>query len=119
MCALRLCSVITSAACNVTKIRDPEVALDARGVMKERIRRVLHMAAAEHVDVLILGAWGCGVFGNSAYQMAALFRQVLEDSKFRHIRCIFAIPDEEMRRIFQSTFSGKEDQVSGQEQSRD
>jgi len=57
------CSVITSPACNTKRIKGSRSLAEARSIMKERARRVFHLAAAEHADVLILGAWGCGVFG--------------------------------------------------------
>lgn len=105
--APRLASVITSPACNSRRIKNPKVAADVRTVMKERTRRVFHLAAAEHVDVLVLGAWGCGVFGGCPQEMAETFKQVAGDHKFQHIRCAFAIPDPTVRAVFTSVFAGQ------------
>jgi len=100
-----LASVITSPAVNFKRIRDPSVARETPKIMKERARRVFHLAAAEEVDVLILGAWGCGVFAGSPVQMAEIFHDIIIDPKFQHIRCVFAIPGMAVRTVFSSVFA--------------
>lgn len=102
-CTMRRCSVITSSACNMKKTRrTAQGAAEAKATMRERVRRVLHLAAAERVDTLVLGAWGCGVFGGCPTEMAHIFRQAVRDAKFSHIRFIFAIPDPRMCAVFRS-----------------
>ncbi len=63
-----------------------------------RIREVLHAAAFYGYQYLVLGAWGCGAFGNDAAQVAKLFYEELRsfgrplssiDSCFRAI--VFAV----------------------------
>jgi uncharacterized protein (TIGR02452 family) len=60
----------------------------------------------------VLGAWGCGAFGNDGDQIAGLFRQALEDhyqEAFDHV--LFAITDwsEDEKYIgpFLRTFGGR------------
>lgn len=53
-------------------------------VMRHRIRVMLRNAMQQGNKNLILGAWGCGVFGNSPYDVAENFRQVLVDEKYGH-----------------------------------
>eukprot|EP00928_Gymnodinium_smaydae_P039919 TRINITY_DN27168_c0_g1_i1.p1 TRINITY_DN27168_c0_g1~~TRINITY_DN27168_c0_g1_i1.p1 ORF type:complete len:380 (-),score=48.59 TRINITY_DN27168_c0_g1_i1:756-1823(-) len=101
-----LASVVTSPAVNFKRIRDPGVARKTHAIMKERARRVFHLAAAEAVDILILGAWGCGVFAGSPIEMADIFKDLVTDPKFRHIRCVFAIPDSNVRTQFSAVFAG-------------
>lgn len=62
----------------------------------QRIQYMLRLAASQQVDALVLGAWGCGVFGNNPEQVAALFaNELLGDGAFaktfRHIS--FSIPE--------------------------
>ncbi len=62
--------------------------------MEERVIRVLAIAAAHGHAALVLGAWGCGVFGNDPDEVAGLFRDAL-DGPFRgaFTRVVFAILD--------------------------
>lgn len=62
-------------------------------VLEDRIKFVLDIAAYHKVDTLILGAFGCGVFGQDATEVAAIFRTYL---KTLYLGCfktvVFAIP---------------------------
>ena len=62
--------------------------------MEDRIDRVLNAAVYHQEEVLVLGAWGCGVFGQKADTIAKLFKQAL-DSKYkdRFRTVVFAIYD--------------------------
>jgi len=46
-------------------------------VLDKRIRFMLHEIGPRY-DILILGAWGCGVFGNDPHFVARLFKQNLQ-----------------------------------------
>ena len=46
-------------------------------VMAERIAKVLTIGAAHGHDTIILGAWGCGAFGNDPAEVASLFHAAL------------------------------------------
>ena len=74
-----LASVITAAAPNVSALKearnyDPE---DVALVLENRSRLVLALAAHHKIDRLVLGAWGAGVFGNDAAQIARIFADLL------------------------------------------
>ncbi len=59
--------------------------------LKERINFLLDIAAEQGVETLILGAFGCGVFGQNPYEVAAIFKEYLEEYKcFKKV--IFAVP---------------------------
>ena len=59
-------------------------------VLSDRIRFVLDVAQDNNVDTLILGAYGCGVFGQDATLVARIFKTLLPLYNFKKI--IFAIP---------------------------
>lgn len=85
-----LLSFITCAAPVAPVIGQPE----AGGLLEARIHRVLAIAAAYGYTVLILGAWGCGAFGNAPQRTAEDFRHALETAfagAFSGVR--FAITD--------------------------
>ena len=46
-----------------------------------RIRIILRAAAVRGYKTLVLGAWGCGAFGNSAEDVASCFKKVIIDEK--------------------------------------
>ena len=48
------------------------------------------MAKDNNVDTLILGAYGCGVFGQDAIEVAKIFKTWLPLYSFKKV--IFAIP---------------------------
>ena len=54
--------------------------------------RVLQVAAAHGHRRLVLGAWGCGVFGNEPAVVAETFRDALRENRyFDHV--VFAVLD--------------------------
>lgn len=72
-------------------------------VLRERIRFVLDIAKAEQVDTLILGAYGCGVFGQNPAEVAQVFQEELQNYPFGKV--IFAIPGGENLHVFENVFS--------------
>lgn len=73
-------SFITSPAVNAGAVRRNESHnIDKiNDVMKHRARTIFIVAAAHKCDVLILGAWGCGVFENIAYDVANIFMNIIK-----------------------------------------
>ncbi len=111
-----LASVITSPAPNAGAIAQNEPAnlRHAEPTMRRRAQLVLDIAAAHHVDRLVLGAWGCGVFRNDPPIVATIFADLLKPSgKFAGVFAgvSFAVFDrsEEMTvtyRAFSEQFKG-------------
>jgi uncharacterized protein (TIGR02452 family) len=109
-----LCAFITCPAVNakVVLARSPGRRGQVRDAMASRIDRVLRIAAAHGHDAAVLGAWGCGVFGNDPREIAGLFRQAL-DGPFAGVfaRVAFAVVDwsDERRFIgpFERAFTGR------------
>lgn len=103
------CDVITCAAPNKSAAQKYCRVSDAENteVLKSRIKYVLDIAEDNDVDTLILGAYGCGVFGQNPAEVAAVFQGCLETT---HKNCfaniVFAILEGKNKNleIFQSVF---------------
>ena len=58
----------------------------------QRCKLVLDIADENRVDYLILGAFGCGVFGQDPTEVASTFKRLLDYSKHYFTKVIFAVP---------------------------
>jgi len=82
-------SFITAAAPYAPRLgREPSARL-----MESRIRRVLAIARANDYPALVLGAWGCGTYGNDPARIAALFRTALKEQAGAFAEVVFAVAD--------------------------
>lgn len=100
--------VLTAAAVNARRLgeRSPGRSSELDGAMRGRIERVLHVAALQGADAVVLGAWGCGAFRNDPEQMAQRFRDVLSGPmRGRFAQITFAILDWSDRRRFLGPFA--------------
>lgn len=90
----RYCDVITCAAPNKSaasyRFSGEELAKRNTEALKSRIEFVLNIAEDNRVDTLILGAYGCGVFGQDPTEVAEIFQDCLKSCDFRQV--VFAIP---------------------------
>ena len=86
------CDFITCPAVNRTyaKAMFPQDVLDR--TMQERITQIILLAAREHPDVLVLGAFGCGVFGNKREVVYPMFEDAINRYLPEDITVIFADP---------------------------
>lgn len=94
-------SVITCAAPYAPRVGQPE----SGDLLAARIHRVLAIARAYGYDALVLGAWGCGAFGNDVERTAADFKAALQgefEGAFREV--VFAIADWSPERRFLGPF---------------
>lgn len=64
-----------------------------RALLTERIKLILDVAIVNEDFNLILGAFGCGVFGNDPYMVASVFRDLLH-GEYKNVfnKVIFAVP---------------------------
>jgi uncharacterized protein (TIGR02452 family) len=100
-----LASFITSAA-PLTKHLHPEELVHIPEILRSRIRKILTVAQAHEHDSLVLGAWGCGAFGNDGSQVSAFFKQALEqDFKGAFKEVTFAIVDTSPEKKFIGPFA--------------
>lgn len=77
--------------------------------MTRRIRIMLRIAAKRGHRELVLGAWGCGAFGNSPAEVSGYFKQTLIEEEYGRCfdRVIFAVygkPDGKNITAFRETF---------------
>lgn len=96
-----LLSFITCAAPYAPTVGQPR----SGDLLQRRISRVLAIARAYGYPALVLGAWGCGAFGNDPERTARDFRSALEgefDGSFADV--VFAITDWSPERRFLGPF---------------
>jgi uncharacterized protein (TIGR02452 family) len=101
------CSIITAAAPNAKALAkyEPKRLDEIPAAFRARITTVLSIAAWHGHDTLILGAWGCGAFGNAGEMVAPLFAEALQGpfrQVFRHVR--FAVWDFSVEQHFITPF---------------
>ncbi|WP_017590771.1 TIGR02452 family protein [Nocardiopsis ganjiahuensis] len=100
---------LTAAAPNLRMIQrnQPELLPLVPPTLDRRARAVLAVAAHHGTERLVLGAWGCGVFGNRPEAVAAAFAEHL-GGEFAGVfeRVVFAVldRDEAVRRPFEERF---------------
>jgi uncharacterized protein (TIGR02452 family) len=100
---------LTSAAPNASVVlrTAPERAAELPRALAARAERVLETATANGYRRLVLGAWGCGVFGNDPTQVAAAFRALLRDGgrfegAFAHV--VFGVLDRTRGAVVRGAF---------------
>ena len=75
----------SGSSVSLTKERQYEIHL-------KRAKHILHVAAAHGAEILILGAFGCGVFGNRREKVLPVFEEMINRYVPDDIQVIFAIP---------------------------
>ena len=72
-----LCSFITAPAPNADALRRsaPDRLAEIPRAFEERIHKVLALALVYSHATIVLGAWGCGAFGNDSRDVAPLFAE--------------------------------------------
>jgi uncharacterized protein (TIGR02452 family) len=91
----------TCAAPYVPRVGQPR----SRELLKGRIERLLAVASAYAFDALVLGAWGCGAFGNDPQTTAEDFVAALRERYAGHFaEVVFAIADWSSERRFLRPF---------------
>ena len=101
-----LVSILTSPAPNAGEARQHgESARAVQTTLERRAAQVLDVAVHHGHRVLVLGAWGCGVFQNDPRAVAEVFAELLASRFSRAFaRVVFAIYDrskgQETRRAF-------------------
>jgi uncharacterized protein (TIGR02452 family) len=96
-----LLSFITCAAPYAPRVGQPL----SGNLLQKRIHRVLGIARSFGHSALVLGAWGCGAFGNDPRRTARDFRDALENEfSGAFAEVVFAIVDWSPERKFLGPF---------------
>lgn len=87
------CDVITCAAPNFTTAKkyNNVTREENSTVLESRIEFILEIAETMQVDTLILGAFGSGVFGQDAEEVAEIFKRKLKENHYGFRRVVFSI----------------------------
>jgi uncharacterized protein (TIGR02452 family) len=109
-------SILTCAAPYALALGQPR----AGDLLQGRIRRVLSIARAYGYSALVLGAWGCGAFGNDPVRTGRDFKTALGEQAGAFAEVVFAISDWSPERRYLGPFrdllggdSGPSDSDSG------
>jgi uncharacterized protein (TIGR02452 family) len=94
-------SFLTCAAPYAPGVGQPR----AGDLLQQRIVRVLAIARAHGYTALVLGAWGCGAFGNDPYRTARDFHDALMVHAGVFSQVVFAVADWSPERRFLAPFA--------------
>lgn len=107
-------SVISSPAVNCSQISGHHNNGDIYKCMKNRCRKILQLTLATNNKVIVLGAFGCGVFGNKPEEISKIFKELLIDEFYGMFftKIVFAIKGKYGKRnynldAFKKTFKQK------------
>ena len=84
------CDILTCAAPNRNSFVD--MGAENKKALKERIKFILNIIAMEKPDIVILGAFGCGAFGQNPKSVANYFYKMIDEYIPENIQVVFAIP---------------------------
>ena len=108
-----LISILTAPAVNAGAVRKNAKKQEINKIettMLQRTEKLLSVAAINDYKVLVLGAWGCGVFKNNPDDIARYFHyHLLENPKFNGLfaKVVFAVLDNTKDENFINAFRTK------------
>jgi len=85
-------SIVSAPAPNLNGVRPEGFTSLCEIVIRSRAEKILQVAAAQGHKNIILGAWGCGAFGNDPNMVATEFQKVLDKVPYFEHVC-FAVYD--------------------------
>jgi len=98
-----LLSIVTCPAPNLSGIKPEGLHHKLKGLIRERCIRILQVAHANSHKNIILGAWGCGAFGNDPKMVSEAFMLALAKVPyFEHVT--FAVYDTREPFVLYETF---------------
>lgn len=102
--------VITAPAVNVSALRNKgDLNVSVPDIMYNRMKYILELFVLNKCTDIILGAFGCGVFGNNPYDIAEIWKKLLYRDGF--IKCfnsvIFSVLDNSKEKVNINSFKEK------------
>lgn len=97
-----LVDVVSCAAPNCNRVPISKLNIVDKAI-NERLTACFLTPYLNGCNVLILGAWGCGVFKNSPIQIAQVFRKLIKKYGSLYDKVLFAIPNNATLDVFSST----------------
>merc|ERR1712190_118684 len=94
---------VTAAAVNLRGIKRRADLNKVEEVMQRRVLKLLALCQQMGAEVVVLGAWGTGVFRLDVEDVAAWFRNALAHTYFDEV--VFAIPDADKLDCFEESFA--------------
>jgi uncharacterized protein (TIGR02452 family) len=101
VCSAWNCSFVFAAAPNIKAIKEnylqPPTEQTFKDVFTRRIRKIFDIAARTGHRNIVLGGWGCGVFGADPKMVSETFKEVINASDSSAKFCeeiIFPFPDQ-------------------------
>ncbi len=98
---------ITAPAVNLHRVKKAS-AKQVYSCMLKRCEYILKIAVSNHAENIVLGAWGCGVFGNNPYDIAKMFKYLLTEKgyirAFRNVAFSIYGKKSDNYAAFESTF---------------
>jgi|SRR5579885_138354 len=96
-------SIVSAPAPNLNGSRPEGYQNLTKGILRERAIRILDIVACHGHKNIILGAWGCGAFGNDPKMVAEAFQLALQKiPAFEHVT--FAVYDTREPPVLYETF---------------
>lgn len=86
-----LCNFITCPAVNRTELIFTS-RQKTNEIMERRIEKIVSFAVSKMPDVIVLGAFGCGAYGNKREDILPLFEKAINSYSDGKSEIIFAIP---------------------------
>lgn len=91
-----LCNVISCAAPNANKIKNNKI---IKEIIETRWKLILDCCEINNHKILILGSWGCGIFGNDPKLVFSAFKDILNKGRYNFDKIYFPILDENIVEI--------------------
>lgn len=99
-------NVITVPAPNKTATLKNNISNDKiRQTLDSRIKFLLNIASDNQTDTLILGAFGCGVFGQDPNDVAQIFKKYLTSTHTCFKNIIFAVPKTKSKKNYNTFYN--------------
>lgn len=104
------CSVLTSAMLKNPELVDGKFTVRDRECVRKKIQMLLATALHFEKRKIVLGAWGCGAYKCPPEEVAKLFKECLEDPKFKNqfehiVFAIFCGKDINNLTVFRKVFN--------------